>query len=468
MYMSNQRKYLTMENLKIGFVLLLLTLLMVRSVNIYSLLPSTIDSILFSCTSFIGVGLIAGDLYQIFISKQKKWRYNAWLLMYLVVIAFSSVLNRQYGWFGNLKFLVWETIYFCVIYMIATDDQMFQRLVRHFINWLIRVWSCLVLVSLGMFLLQFRYQTDFKGKVNPLRIGFLESRLFGIFSDPNYASIICVIVIVLSVYYILTKNWGKGKKGLMIANVFSNMSYITLSGSRNGLINLLCIAFIFGFFAMYVSRYAANKAIWRKSFFALLTGALTAIGVYVLLIGLKMLWAQFPPLFSGLSEQLPIGQNFNDAALDKIDLTRPDVEKSTDVSNLRFKIWNSALEIFKSSWLFGVSPRNIVAYAQANLPETYIAIKNFSTHNAYINILTSTGVVGFVVIMTFFIRSAFGAVKTLFINIASLQDARFYYILCVLSLAFSGFFHNEMILVNTIGSIIFWFFLGKVNVKIRQ
>ena len=88
----------------------------------------------------------------------------------------------------------------------------------------------------------------------------------------------------------------------------------------------------------------------------------------------------------------------------RVDLTRPDVAKSTDVSNLRFTIWKSAIEIFQSSWLFGTSPKNMIAYAQDILPNTYIAQRNFSVHNAYLNTLASTGILGGITFVVFLFR----------------------------------------------------------------
>ena len=53
-------------------------------------------------------------------------------------------------------------------------------------------------------------------------------------------------------------------------------------------------------------------------------------------------------------------------------MERPDVVQSTDISNLRFRIWASAMDIFKTTWLFGASPRNALIYAKEVLPKSFI------------------------------------------------------------------------------------------------
>lgn len=439
--------------LKKYFIWTLLSLLIVRTVNVYSTLPSIIDNVVFSCVSLVGAGLVAVDLYQIFITKQKKWQYNPWLVAYLVIIALTSLWNIKYGVFGNIKLLIWQTIYFFIIYEVAENRAYFKEVLNGVIKILLGSWTVLLIISLVMFCIQYHYQTDFHNKVNPLRVGFVENRLFGMFADPNYTSIICVITIVCALYYLLNKALSTLKKTLFIIFIFLNLSYITLSGSRNGLINFLLIMFLLTFFLVYHSKFAKDKHGILKTVIAFLASVLVVVVSYFGMLLLKEVWAYFPQFFS----------TSNDMKEGAVDLSRPDVKNSSDISNLRFKIWNSAIDIFKTNWILGVSPKDIVAVAKSRLPHTFIAMRHFSTHNAYINILTSTGIVGFVTIMIFFVKSAFNALVYVFTKFKEKSDQRFYYILCIISLAVSGLFQNDMILVNTIGAVIFWLLLGNIN-----
>ena len=63
-------------------------------------------------------------------------------------------------------------------------------------------------------------------------------------SDPNYASVMCRYNF-LSLYYLFSKKYtNKWLLSGIILSIFLNVSYIILSGSRNGLITLLMTTFV--------------------------------------------------------------------------------------------------------------------------------------------------------------------------------------------------------------------------------
>ena len=43
---------------------------------------------------------------------------------------------------------------------------------------------------------------------------------------------------------------------------------------------------------------------------------------------------------------------------------------------MRFSIWKSSVEIFKTSPIYGTSPRNLLSYAHDKLPNTFISQKS--------------------------------------------------------------------------------------------
>ncbi|WP_242542410.1 MULTISPECIES: O-antigen ligase family protein [Enterococcus] len=443
------------------FIVGLLVMLISRAVGAYSLLPSTIDSVLFSILAIFGSIVLLADFITR-VLKKNRWTYDILLLLFIVIMCISSLINMKYGLFGNIKFIVWQALYFFVVYDngISRDRNKTDQLLSIVSGTLIVIWTSLVIVSLGMFLTQYNYSVQLT-RVNPLRIGMLEGRLFGVFSDPNYGSVMCVVTIFLSLYYIFSKKYSN--KWLLTGiyfSIFLNISYIILSGSRNGLITLLATTFVFVFFSMY--QYQLNKKmnLLLNIFLSILSG----VAVMALVFGaaqlIKIGWSYFPQFF----EKKQTG-----TAPGRVNLTRPDVAESTDVSNLRFTIWKSAVEIFQSSWLFGTSPKNMIAYAQDVLPNTYIAQRNFSVHNAYLNTLASTGILGGLTFVAFIVSKAVRVIGFLFKPITNLLNTRMIYCICgVFALAFSGFFHNEMILVNISGAFLFWFLLGEVIGKLKE
>ncbi|MGM0170796.1 hypothetical protein IGJ39_000879 [Enterococcus sp. AZ140] len=442
------------------FIVGLLIMLISRAVGAYSLLPSTIDSVLFSILAIFGSIVLLADFFTR-VLKKNRWTYDILLLLFIVIMCISSLLNMKYGLFGNLKFIVWQALYFFIVYDngISRNRNKSDQLLSIISGTLIVIWTSLVVVSLGMFLTQYNYSIQLS-RVNPLRIGMLEGRLFGVFSDPNYGSVMCVVTIFLSLYYIFSKKYSN--KWLLTGvyvSIFLNISYIILSGSRNGLITLLVTTFVFVFFSMYQYQLKKKKNLLLNILLSILSGVAVMALVFGVAQLIKIGWSYFPQFFEKKQTGTTAG---------RVNLTRPDVAQSTDVSNLRFTIWKSAVEIFQSSWLFGTSPKNMIAYAQDVLPNTYIAQRNFSVHNAYLNTLASTGILGGLTFVAFIVTKAARVIAFLFKPITNLLNTRMIYCICgIFALAFSGFFHNEMILVNISGAFLFWFLLGEVIGKLK-
>lgn len=442
------------------FIVGLLIMLISRAVGAYSLLPSTIDSVLFSILAIFGSIVLLADFFTR-VLKKNRWTYDILLLLFIVIMCISSLLNMKYGLFGNLKFIVWQALYFFIVYDngISRNRNKSDQLLSIISGTLIVIWTSLVVISLGMFLTQYNYSIQLS-RVNPLRIGMLEGRLFGVFSDPNYGSVMCVVTIFLSLYYIFSKKYSN--KWLLTGvyvSIFLNISYIILSGSRNGLITLLVTTFVFVFFSMYQYQLKKKKNLLLNILLSILSGVAVMALVFGVAQLIKIGWSYFPQFFEKKQTGTTAG---------RVNLTRPDVAQSTDVSNLRFTIWKSAVEIFQSSWLFGTSPKNMIAYAQDVLPNTYIAQRNFSVHNAYLNTLASTGILGGLTFVAFIVTKAARVIAFLFKPITNLLNTRMIYCICgIFALAFSGFFHNEMILVNISGAFLFWFLLGEVIGKLK-
>lgn len=74
-----------------------------------------------------------------------------------------------------------------------------------------------------------------------------------------------------------------------------------------------------------------------------------------------------------------------------------------DVSNGRFELWKSAVEVWRTSPVYGVGYVTFVPYAKEHTPDTY-AVNNdvgeyTSMHNAFINTLAYQGGLGFILLL---------------------------------------------------------------------
>ena len=330
--------------------------------------------------------------FHVYRKMPNIWIIAAFLVSYLI----SSGLTRQYGVTDNLKEMLWLGISMIVIYgssYMYEPDEMKQEF--RILAW---VWVayCTIanLVSLSMVVWGRGYKigSGATAKVVGLKWG----RLWGIYDDPNHGGTIAVAAILLTIYLIVTakKRW---QKGICLFTIVIQFVYLVLSDSRTGIVSLTAGIFFWGLFRQFQKQ---REKDWvfriRKIGFPLLIAILTA----VLALGAAEAGGV---VFEKMDARLV-------AVLPKKAVT-PEYEKDTrktelenDASNGRLDIWKSGLEITKTSPVFGVSFRNMTAYAEENLPETYLVdnaihAKYDSMHNSVLDILVSQGIVGIVIFL---------------------------------------------------------------------
>ena len=148
---------------------------------------------------------------------------------------------------------------------------------------------------------------------------------------------------------------------------------------------------------------------------------------------------------------------------------RVDFIENNDVSNLRFNIWLSAAEIFKTRWLFGVSPGNVVTYAKQVVPETFIARYNYTrSHSVWFGIPLYTGICGTILMFGFFFKCFLKSLKyCINKSIANVPPMLILYMLIVGLVWVYGLVELEILFVNSVCSFIFWTSLGFVRKYVK-
>ncbi|GAA2900079.1 O-antigen ligase family protein [Enterococcus pseudoavium] len=448
----------TLQKFQEYFIYYLFFLVICRSIGPYSLINPRFDQIIFGIGAIYGFLLIATEFILI-VLKKKANTYNIWLVIFLVGLFLSIVFNYRFALFSNLKLLVWQAIYLLVVFQIGKDNIQSERIIKNISNLLVLVWTILTTISLGMFVSRFGYAVHLTNRARFLRIGFFDARLFGVFEDPNFSSTVSVVVILLIVYSLKIKK-GKMQSFFSYLAILFQLAYIQLSGSRTGLIVLLLSIFVFSFSNILNLNIWIKKKKLYKWLGSLISACIVVIISYVLLEGFKEILSLLPALL--FNEEHKILKGIPEKDVGKISLERGDVENNSDVSNGRLGLWKSGFELFKTNILFGTSPKGIFEYAKEVLPTTFIAKTQKYTHNTYVNIITSTGLAGSIPIFFFFIRSftmvvinAYGKMNLFFKNNFGLNAQ------IVLAIAASAFFLNDIVMVNSIGSLLFWLFLGR-------
>ena len=130
--------------------------------------------------------------------------------------------------------------------------------------------------------------------------------------------------------------------------------------------------------------------------------------------------------------------------------------------NGRVVMWKACLEAFKESPLFGVGNENLITRSLAHLKDTDWAehFRTGGSHNIYICLLTSTGIIGFLLIGVF---AALTFIKSIIVLLKNKKTSSFWLpiSICICLLFYISEFVEARILfqVSTF-SVIFWLFVG--------
>lgn len=434
------------------YLYILFFFLILRSINVYSLIPSLFDSVVFAVLAVTGGAMVAWNVVT-YLRRKSFVSYDWWLLAFLAIMILSSLVNSQYGISGNFKTIVWSAIYFCIIYALAGNG----RLTERFYKTIARIfgWSYFLvsLVSFGMYLIQYNYLRP--GTIETrIRIGFLEGRLFGAFGDPNFGGMFALVLIVICIYGLFARS-DVFPHWFLYINVPLQIFVLVLTGSRSAILigEVLVAVVLTTVAARSLSKHGTN--VFINVVASAITLIISVVAMTFFVTALKWLLEKLPPLFEFLQVHRPRGREV-------VSLKRADVADNSDVSNMRFSIWTSALDIFKEKWILGVSPRNMVAYAKDMLPKSLIAQQGFKTHNAWIDLLASTGILGFATMIGFSIKSGVMAFRSLKFNRDTLIDESNFQFLIIAALTGFTFFVNVIFFTNDVCSFIFWLMLGRM------
>ncbi|MCG4306746.1 O-antigen ligase domain-containing protein, partial [Enterococcus lactis] len=222
------------EYSKKGFILIFGIALIIRIINYYSLIPSKYDTLLFTLITVWAALITAVDIFTKNFSLKKA---DYLLLAFILAILLSTFLNGPSGIVDNIKLVIWQFIYLFVVFRIGREDH-FKQIIPMFEKILLACWNLLALISLGMFALNYSYVQELDKFYNGFRAGFVENRLYGVFSDPNFAGATSVAVVFLAVKLLMT-NKNKMAKIYSIVTILLQFAYIILSGSRTAEIALV-------------------------------------------------------------------------------------------------------------------------------------------------------------------------------------------------------------------------------------
>ena len=421
--------------------------------------------LLFNGLAVFGVLLVVFDFFTRRVLLKPK--YCTLLALFVFVLGISSLLNAKYGVGANLKTMVWTVIQLFLLASIDFDLPK-ETKIRHFrivSQWACALWTVCVLLSFWQFLTLYQEIHILSDGEKFIREGFHDNRLFGIFNDPNFASVMSFAVIIFSGINIIL-----AKKKLLAAIlhgfvIFFQFIYIVLSGSRTTeLAAYLAVAALM-FWLTWVLLIKKNFALILKIATSVLCAVLGVALCFGAFAGTKKVCACLPDTFSDL-----VGQTPSDGSSTLVDFERPDVEGNADISNNRFSIWKDYVKVYATAPIFGTSPRNVLEYTEEHFDDLFVLRKGYLMHNTYLALFVATGALGGVLAPAYLICVALEILGYLFRKRKN-PDSSYYQVLLVsaamIVFAVAMFTLYFLFFNNMMVDIIFWFMLGYVRDIIR-
>ncbi|PZL70281.1 O-antigen ligase domain-containing protein [Enterococcus plantarum] len=439
-----------LDKVEIPFILVWEFMLILRMISTYSLIPSKFDSIIFTIISLVGGLLLIRNGVDWF---QKRQRPSVLLLLFTLVLIVTSVINRQTGLTANFKLIIWQVLLFFVVYEIGKKNQ--KKLFKLVEKILVFTWLVLVIISLGMFFVQFKYTAPLDKLYYGIRMGFVENRLYGVFVDPNYAATISVVAICFSLH-LFTEAKVKLYKGLLIVSVILEFLFVVLSGSRTATIEIMAITVVWVFFYFYYNK--KSTALIQRLIYSAVVSLIAVVALFLLMDVTQKVSVVSA---EAVSKVIVI----KNVEKDNISLDRPDTGEDADISNSRFKLWNSAFEIFETKPLVGTSPKGMIPYAKKHLSNTWISIKEQTPHNFMFYLLATTGLLGTIPFMIFILYNVFKSLRTLFKMNTRNYTEYLFQSLIVLTILISACLITDIVLVNRLGAMMFFLYIGRLNSK---
>lgn len=448
-----------------------------RVVPLIYALTDPINALVSSVLAGIGVLLLLQDLLTDRIMFQAK---NWWILMlFLVVIGISSLASYQYGISDNIKTMIWFCIHFFIFYTIVPrlGDRKSEKFIRRILFGIGALWTICVLISVAQYAFQLGYHA-FMHEGLLKRQGFIENRLFGLFSDPNAAALMSMCLI-FAIFYLMETDKCLWKRCLGIIAVILHFTYIILSGSRTVVICLF-IAGCIKTALMFWNHCSRGQYTLRRTTVTLISSVLIFCAIFFCVytpykksLSYVPLWAdRFGPVKQVISvvlkPELPskkpsssmtedpfkdpdLAENFDAEHV----FSREDVREDNILNN-RQLIWKGYLSsLHGSKWIIGLSPRNSVPYIMEHDPTNYIAQTQYIVHSDYIAVLAYTGLAGVATVVLFFVF----AVISVFRKLKEHKQCNSFYIMALSSLCGMGVFamsYMDILFCNTLTGVLFW------------
>lgn len=432
--------------------------------------------------------------YELIIKRSfLKSRYVYLLIGVCVTFAITIALNLDNGIVRSGQNYVYMLTSLFIAYIASSDisKEDIQKNLYRFNNILIIIVMIATLISVIEFLFLVAYKVPMAGG-SLARQGFMESRLFGVYTSPNIGAMFgfaSVAMILINRLIMKKEEIGKFFKIVYVINLVLQVIYYFLASSRGAQVSISVFLLLLLFFCLFSKKTQINELTIKSS---QKNKVIAAILILLFLVNvaskpMKEFMGLIPPTFSQVTG-LQVGYNYTNSVVEEeIDddgkVIVEHAKEGAELSAGRFTIWSSAFEAWKQSPIFGFGDTNFYRSRKINhninekdlsdMAKRELRRANGNMHNGYVQALVMIGGVGFLLIMLFYALSLISIFLSFF-NIRYQNNSKALLVdLVIFSLLVSflvcDFFESHVLLNNRdVIGLIFWYYLGILSVGIHK
>lgn len=438
-------------------VLFIISTMLIAVPYIRERLLSISDFMLIYGFVIVGFELVTGKLLSALRSTKTAWFLGGFALSYSITILINK--THIYGGFRSLAFMVLAFILFFLFPQGITKEKVMKE---------IKLVSATVVIStfvysfVSFFMFVFSLSGAYFTGDYQAYYGMFESRLWGLY-NPNTGATLTILSVLLSVAFIITCKKKRIRIPLSI-NIFIQFSVMLLTGSRAGYYVLSGVVAFCTFFGI----------VYKMQNFTIKTAALSVISAA---LSLGLFFATGALLREGLAYVPGVTEyilsNSDDSTgddsadkdvIEKVDLERTDLLLSEEQGAFanRMDIWEVCIEEFLEAPIFGVGRENLVERTADKFENEQWAyfFKYGSTHNVYLCVLVSSGIIGFLLLGSFAAVTVLRSSKTLVKTYKKVGTWFFMsFVLCLMMYA-TEFVETRILYKISIFGVVFWIYCG--------
>lgn len=432
---------------KISFLFKVLFLLYMFSQAIVIFHRTAIVKGFLWCMLLTGVVVCLLRLYKI--RDYIKVKGIIWLVMFVFSYLISIICNRNYGVGADFANLIILSLAIFAVYLpeISENKKQIKKELEIISQIFLGLMNVSIVISLIMLIIGYGEMWD-RGDYM-LKVGIVENRLWGVFTGPNLAAIYAVVSMGLCFYF-----WRVARKKIYyIITIGLDVLYLIFADSRTGTVCLfVLIAFVSFMLLVRMDNLLKIKNVIVRSGTCVVVSLLLASFV-------AMVPTQLQKVYNYAI--INIGEELGDDEDAKV--IKREYDLSGDISNKRWTIWESGLEIFESKPITGVGFHHLKTYAKKELPNTYMATNTSNLghmHNEILNILVSQGILGIIPFILFTITSVVSIFRK-YLKTGGREYKEYTFLIGCLATICVGIMLNEGVLYHyTPNATMFWVILS--------